>query len=338
MVRKPPEIAHVKHTRAKGRWYSYFNTGQKKPNGQPIRKRLPDWGTVGFWESYAAYKAAKTKREAPEYTVASLCDEYEKSATFAGLALNTRKLYANQLKKVRSVWGKFPVNNLTPRHIRIALEGEAWGAGTRNMVIAVLGVIYKWGRRNERTTISPIQDIERAALGEHDPWPQDVLDAALKADDDIIRLATHLLYFTGQRISDVMKMRWGDIREGYIWVRQTKTGKEVEPPLIPELQAELARHPKTMATIITGVNEMQLRRRLQAFTKKLGVETVPHGLRKNAVNVLLEAGCTIAEVSAITGQTHAIVEKYAAKVNRRKLGQSAIVKLEAHRKKIPKSA
>lgn len=43
--------------------------------------------------------------------------------------------------------------------------------------------------------------------------------------------------------------------------------------------------------------------------------------------------CTIAEVSAITGQTHQVVEHYAAKVNRRKLGKAAIVKFAAARKK-----
>ena len=75
------------------------------------------------------------------------------------------------------------------------------------------------------------------------------------------------------------------------------------------------------------------RKRLQAFTAALGIKTVPHGLRKNAVNALLEAGCTIAEVSAITGQTHQVVEHYAAKVNRRKLGKSAIVKFERARDK-----
>ncbi len=55
-------------------------------------------------------------------------------------------------------------------------------------------------------------------------------------------------------------------------------------------------------------------------------------LATNAVNALLEAGCTIAEVSAITGQTHQVVEHYAAKVNRRKLGKAAIVKFELARK------
>lgn len=55
--------------------------------------------------------------------------------------------------------------------------------------------------------------------------------------------------------------------------------------------------------------------------------------RKNAVIALLEAGCTIAEVAAITGQTHHVVEHYAAQVNRRRLGKSAILKFEAARQK-----
>ena len=167
-------------------------------------------------------------------------------------------------------------------------------------------------------------------LGHADP---DVLEAGLASDDATVRLAVHLLYFTGQRIGDVMKMRWGDIRGGYIYVKQTKTKKIVEPPLSAELKAELDRTPKTAVTIVTGINEGQLRRKLQAFTAGLGAKTVPHGLRKNAVNALLEAGCTIAEVSAITGQTHQVVEHYAAKVNRKKLGGAAIYKLDSARGK-----
>ena len=43
---------------------------------------------------------------------------------------------------------------------------------------------------------------------------------------------------------------------------------------------------------------------------------------------LLEAGCSIAQVAAITGQTYKIVEHYAANVNTRKLGSAAIVNLD----------
>lgn len=330
---KLPKLAHVKFVRRAGRIYAYFNTGETKPNGQPLLRRLPPFGSVGFWDSYAAFCAGRTKRAAPEYTVANLADDYLRSADYSNKADNTQRLYANQLKKVRKVWRGMPVNDLTPREVRAALEAEGWGGGTRYMVVAVLGVIYRWGRRNDLTHIDPVQDIERPKIGEHDPWPDDVVEAALKAEDAVVRLAVHLLYFTGQRIGDVMKMRWSDIRDGRIWVKQSKTGKIVEPPLMSELKAELSRHPKGFETIIHGIGQRHLRTRLQSFTRALGTETVPHGLRKNAVNALLEAGCTIAEVASITGQTHQIVEKYAAKVNRRKLGAAAIVKLEAARKR-----
>jgi len=54
-----------------------------------------------------------------------------------------------------------------------------------------------------------------------------------------------------------------------------------------------------------------------------------HGLRKSAVVFLLEAGCTDAEVSAITGQSRQMIEHYARQVNQRKLAASAILKWEA---------
>jgi hypothetical protein len=40
-----------------------------------------------------------------------------------------------------------------------------------------------------------------------------------------------------------------------------------------------------------------------------------HGLRKSAVVMLLEAGCTTAEVAAITGQSFEMVERYALQIN-----------------------
>lgn len=330
MVRKPPSIEHVKHVLRRGKWYSYFNTGQKV-DGKPVRSPMPEFGTVSFWDSYAGYMAGRTKRAAPTYTVQSLADDYKASSEYARKADNTRKLYRVQIDKICAAWGKFPVNHLEPHQVRVVLEAEAWGAGTRNMVLAVLAVLYRWGRRNKKAAVDPTKDIERAKTGAHEPWPEDILEAALQSSDATIRVAVHLLYFTGQRIGDVCKMRWGDIRDGLIYVRQTKTKKVVEPPLIAELQAELARTPKAGLFILEGVNEGQLRRKLQAFTLAMGIKTVPHGLRKNAVIALLEAGCTIAEVSAITGQTHQVVEHYAAQVNRRRLGKAAIVKFAAAR-------
>jgi integrase len=69
------------------------------------------------------------------------------------------------------------------------------------------------------------------AVGEYEPWPEDVLAAALAADDDRVRLAVHLLLYTAQRIGDVVRMKWTDIRDGRIEVRQQKTGRALSIPL-----------------------------------------------------------------------------------------------------------
>lgn len=331
MARKLPKLDHVKTVHAKGRVYYYFNTGVMKDD-KPVYARLPDRSAPGFFDSYASFMAGRTRRAKTAYTVADLVRDYLGSPIFAKRAQSTQDSYRLHAGKVSEVWGKFPANELTPADVRLLIEGDTWKPGTAYMVLATVGVLYRYGRRNKGLTVDPAKDVERPEYGSHDPWPEDVLEAALASNDDTVRLAVHLLYFTGQRIGDVLAMRWGDIRHGYVTVKQAKTKKTVKPKLSAELAAELARTPRTGITIMHGVPEGQLRRRLQKFTADLGVKTVPHGLRKNAVNALLEAGCTVPEVAAITGQTHQVVEQYAAAVNSKMLGEAAVLKLDTARR------
>jgi uncharacterized protein YerC len=53
-----------------------------------------------------------------------------------------------------------------------------------------------------------------------------------------------------------------------------------------------------------------------------------HGLRKSAVVMLLKAGCTEAEVSAITGQSLQTIAHYGRQVNQARLAKSAVLKWE----------
>lgn len=335
-VRKPRRLDHVKFVKKTLKtgvvWFAYFNTGVRN-EGKPVYSPLPRWGTPGFWDSYNTHMGHRSRRAVPTFSVADMIARYQASAQYERKRPNTKKLYANQLVKIADLFGDFPPNNITPSHVRRALDGSGFPAGTYNTVLAVLGALFTWGRRQNLTEANPTKDIERMEGGSWEPWPEDVLEAALESEDDTVRLAVHLLYFTGQRIGDVLKMRWGDIRNGRITVVQEKTGKTVEPPILPELQAELDRTPRKGFYIMEGATDRDLRRKLQAFTKSHGAKTVPHGLRKNAVNSLLEEGCTIAEVASITGQTYAIVEHYAARVNTKKLSQAAMLKFERSRAK-----
>lgn len=329
---KQPKLEHVKWVRAKGRVYAYFNTGQKA-SGNPVYVRLPDPASPSFWNSYASMKAAREKRASPADTVAKMARDYEYSPIFAALSRNTQLAYSQTLRKIGTLLGKFPVDALERAHVQTVLDNEMVGAGSHNLFVAVLGALYKWGRRRDRTTGEPTKGLERRKGGQHEPWPPAALKAGLSAEDRHIRLAVRLLYFTGQRIGDVLAMRWADVDDGEISIVQEKTGKQVWIPLHSDLRSELAKAPKRGLTILADdvgrpISVERLRRALQEFTSALGVKTVPHGLRKNAVNALLEVGCSVAEVAAITGQTYAVVEHYAKRINTRKLAGAAIIKLE----------
>ena len=334
--RKPgPALRHVKYVRVKGQLYAYFNTGAKNDKGNPIYRRLPHPGSVGFYDSYAAMVAGRTRRAAPLYTLANLARDYEASAEFRRKAANTQKVYRLTLDKITGLLGAFPMDDLQRSDVVLAL-GTISGPGAYNLFLAVLGTLYRFARKAGKTTLKPTEDIDKMETGEHLAWPESLVEAGLAAQHDRTRLAIHLLYFTGQRIGDVACMRWSDIKDGQVHVTQQKTGKALRIRLSEELRAELDRTPKRGMTILTGqhgkpVSSWTLRNDLKAFGDTHGHQVVPHGLRKNAVISLLEAGCTVAETAAITGQTYDVVEYYARQVDQSRLGSAAILKLENKR-------
>lgn len=334
---KPHKIEHVKLVKAKGKEYPYFNTGQKRASGATIYARLPQLASPDFWGAYAAQKAARTKRaKGTAYTIRDLCRDYERSKFFTAKAANTQTLYGLTIKRILATLGDYPVDDLQKDDLDLVLENDQTGPGAHNIFIAVLGVLYRYGRRKGVTKLRPTEDLEKMETGEHEAWPEALVEAGLTAEHDRTRLAIHLLFFTGQRIGDVCKMRWSDIRGDIIHVVQQKTGKALSIPLLSELRAELDRTPKRGFTIITNyqgqsMTDQVIRRELKKFGEQHGHEVVPHGLRKNAVIAFLEAGCTIAETAAITGQTFAMVEYYSRQVDQKRLASAAILKLENKR-------
>ncbi len=339
MAKPRNSLPHVKHVRARGRSYYYFDTGAIKANGQPVYAKLPALTDPSFGNVYAGYVGGRTRRRnlAGQLTVAKLVELYQDSPKFSKLSSGTRKTYSVYLRQIESLIGSAPVNEVEPRDITRIMDGMAAKPGAANLILSVVGAVYKWGRQRHHVAkaVDPTADIEPFELGSHDPWPENIVRDALASDDDRVRLATHLLYYTAQRIGDVMRMRWNDILpDGTIRVIQDKSDKPLEIQLHTALAAELARTPRNGMTILcaqTGapMSAQPVRIALKRFTDAYGVKLVPHGLRKNAVIALLESGCTVAEVAAVSGQSFPMVEYYAKLRNQKRLNNAAILKWEA---------
>lgn len=321
---------HVRRKTAKGNTYYYFATGVKV-DGKEVLKRLPDLRDPDFGKMHAAAMAGRTKRQNPKgvFTIAKLADLYEKSPDFKKLAPATRRSYEANLDKARERMGIAPANGLTPGKVRLLMDEMADQTGAANQFVRVIGSLYSWGRKREHVAAKPTEGVDLFEEVPHEPWPAWLLDEALA--DDEVRLPVALLYYTAQRIGDVCRMRWSDIRDGRIQVEQQKTGKKLEIPFHGELAKLLARTPKDALTILhfegRKMRESYLRDTvLKPWAAKRGQDIVPHGLRKNAVIALLECGCSIAETSAITGQTLAVVEHYAKQRDQQKLAGAAILR------------
>jgi len=161
---------------------------------------------------------------------------------------------------------------------------------------------------------------------EREPWPRDLLEfyrskCPLGTRE---RLVMELCVGTGQRIGDVLEMRWSDIQDGAFVIRQNKTGKELWVPILPELQTALAaasRHSLFILTNERGTNRWSYRgashavRSVRATIGALNYDI--HSWRYNAACELVEAGCSDDLVAAVTGQSPAMVLHYTKKVRQK---------------------
>ncbi|WP_394436718.1 tyrosine-type recombinase/integrase [Sphingobium naphthae] len=324
----------MKRAKSKGHVYYYFDTGQTDDDGKRIWKRLPDPADKAFAATYAAMLGHRARRQnvVERLTVAKLIDLYQCSDKFSKMADSTKRLYRLYQAELVDKLGTAPAQLVERKDIVLLLDQMADRPGAANMVKRSGGAAYAWARKRGHVTNDPFFEIEEMDTGEHEPWPEAALQLCLTAEDDIVRLTVHLLYYTAQRIGDVAAMSWRDIRDDAIHITQKKTGKHLIIPLHQELRKELARHSRSLTTIIPGKpmesKNNRLRLAMQTICTEAGFKIVPHGLRKNAVNALLEAGCSSAETAAISGQSLQMVEHYAKRRSQKKLGLSAMEKWE----------
>jgi integrase len=115
-----------------------------------------------------------------------------------------------------------------------------------------------------------------------------------------------LALFTGQRRSDLVKMRWDQFDGEFIEVRQQKTGELLSIPCHKALRAQLQVMPRQADTILVGERGKPLKPdsltlNFSRMLRAMGVTGYSiHGLRKNASRALAEAGCGDREIMAIT--------------------------------------
>jgi integrase len=212
-----------------------------------------------------------------------------------------------------------PLLDLTPRYANLYIQKvkRERGGATARLQKNLLSNIWKYACKlpefNSEGRGNPMHESEVAQpytlRQEHKDWPDDVQDRFLGACDANLHLAFHLLLCTGQRISDVVKMKWADYDGSHIVLVQTK-GRDQKPMKIraPKvLQKLLERRARVSDYILTHkwggpYTRDSLTHRIKDVLKANGdAGYTTHGLRKNAGIMLALNGATVPVIMACLG-------------------------------------
>jgi integrase len=332
---------YLRHKRAKGKDYWYFDAG-KGPDGRRELIPLPHIKDPSFGGALARAQATRTNRKNRQgvLTLDGLIRLYEKSPEFRSRAEATKVSYTRYLARANTLMrdrhgNSVPAKSIARADVLALRDALADTPGAASQAVRAIGALFAWAVDNEKLKDNPARGVKKFKATPHQEWPIALVEEALA--DPQIGMPVALLYFTGQRIDDVVKMTWADIRGDHMLVHVKKKDKQIRVAILPELAERLDKLDRPTLTILSNANgqpwtQSGLRQKLQEWAKARGHKVVPHGLRKNAVNALFEAGCTAAEVAGITDQSIGMLEHYAQGVNKLTLGRAAVVKLDAARK------
>lgn len=270
-------------------------------------------------------------------TVHNVIERYRSTTKFVRLADRTKADYLKRLAFLDVKVGHLAPRTIKRHHVITWLDqwSDKSGPHEANYRLRVFRIVLERAidfgllepGQNPAKGVSEIayEKITRTA------WPQEMVDAARVATTGRALLLFEMLLGTGQRIGDVLKMRWDDFDGEAIRVTQGKTKAKLWIPATLELLAQLATAEKPSVFILTaGTNHRQLSYRMAAkdimdMRTKIGAEQFDiHSLRYTATAELARVGLDDAAIMSITGhKTAKMVQLYAGEERQKSRAKAA---------------
>jgi integrase len=251
------------------------------------------------------------------------------SPKYEALADSTKSNYGHPLRLAErpETLGAVSVDMLRPALVQAFLDGFADRPAAQKSAQTALKAVERWALVRDLLPYPITTGTEApGSQGGFKPWTDEQVELAEhKARPHIARIIT-LAANTGQRGSDIVRMRWSDVEdhEGRpgINVTQQKTGLVLWVPFTQELMRAISmweRRPTFIALKEDGqpwtraqLSDQWLRERdtkpALAPLKQAGL--VLHGLRATAVVRLRRAGANTGQIADMVGMSEVMVKRY----------------------------
>lgn len=293
------------------------------------------------------------RHESTSSSIGWFVERYLESKYFIGkdgraplFSAGSQLRYRPALDDIRKRLGPAKLADLTPENVdRYLAEVERdRSPSVASLHKILLSNLWKFARGfaefNRGGKTNPTADVGEVyrVQHEHKPWPQEVQDRFLAACDENLYFAFHLLLCTGQRVSDVVEMKWTDFDGTHFKIKQKKTGAEMRIKAPKVLLSLLERRERVHERVLThsrgepytalSVSNMMHRVLIrngdcqpgtQGRLGKTSDSYTAHGLRKNAGIMLAENGASVSQIMAALGHTTPKLALYYCRLANQKL-------------------
>ncbi|MCP1779429.1 integrase [Bradyrhizobium japonicum] len=280
-------------------------------------------------------------------TFSSLIVEFKSHRAYTDdIGDSMREQYDRYMATIEAAWGDTAVDSLEPVEIQGVLDkGFADKPAAGRLFRATLSRIISWGIPRGYRKDNPVDHTERTdSEGTYSPWTPEAFDLFFEYARVDLHVAVYSGLFTGQRKVDVLKMVRPRDSAAEMPIVAQKTSDRVPVQIHSEYRKIIAAAPNGEEKAKDLPPQVLLHLRAdgrpwtyEGFKTAWGREMEKevngktplaimqekrwtfHGLRKNAVNMLLEVGCTEEQVGAIVGMSAAMVHHYSKEVPSRPL-------------------
>ena len=267
-------------------------------------------------------------------TFKKVADEYAsaKNPKWLKLAVRSREIYLDGIRSL-SFLNEIPVKQIDRPTVIAIRDGLFDKPGKCRVALTTLSNILSFAYDRGYVKDNPAFQVkDQPKVEPIKRWTQEEINMFILTAPDRLARAVILALYTGQRRSDLVRIKWTDYNGKVIHVVQQKTKKELYIPVHPKLKASLDSMEKDNIYILTAVNGDTLSAPALSNAVKRHCESIGlghlsiHGLRKSTASTLAEAGCDMYHIQSITGQSLKEVAHYTKEVDQQRLAEKAMEK------------
>lgn len=307
--------------------------------GGPRLKSEP--GTAAYVAEFTS--AHNARKSITTETIAGLVLAYRADPAFRSLRETTKPDYERALARIVDDFGTMPTDAASANGARKVFldwrNAMADRPRTADRHWAMIRRVFSWAVDQEIMPRNPCAAGGKLYRGTRRDivWSDSQVALFLATAPSNLALAMRLAVETGQRQGDLLALKWSNIADGRLSLRQSKSGRKVSVLIRSELIRDLERVPRISTHVLTSsVGRPWTKRGFSQAWKRAcdraGIEGVTfHDLRGTAVVHLAGHGASVPQIASITGHSLQSVERileehYLAEAQG--IGDAVVLKME----------